>query len=348
MKYQMAYTKEAFHEIMVQTKKWTERTLPGATNPLPPDVDFMATCMNTPTLLPGKWYSKAMNTVVDGIAPGVLWMEFVYGNFDPNDPNREASLKELTDVRDAIIAASKKSLRGRIIKKSFDGPMPLSEISNNFVRRELISISEGREFANPYEKSCHITFRPLTQDFVDRYVDHVDETINNSSGLQMVHQQVLGGGVPTYQKNRDATSMGLRDCTIELIFDVFHPPSAQGRKDAMANQAQMTKLLPSFQGDTCPDYRCIWGSFGDTDIKKCWDNYYQTFENGKAEADINKYKQLIAIKNHFDAKNIFETPFTIPLEYADPPNFDEQPNRRRPREPADDEEPARALRPRLQ
>eukprot|EP00040_Diaphanoeca_grandis_P027913 m.159919 g.159919 ORF g.159919 m.159919 type:complete len:534 (+) comp31163_c0_seq1:900-2501(+) len=322
----LPYTKEAMKAIMDVTQSWTQRSQPGAKNPLPADIDFMATCMHTPSLSPGHWYSDTLDNGISYVSPAILFVEFVYGNAKGtnNDPNKDTSIKEITDAYKKILDASKTSesivasIAARFSPK-FNGPMKLSELSNAFVRRDLIPISEGREFPSPCEKSARATYRALTDTFVENYVNHVDKLVNNNNGLRMVHQQCMGGGVPS--KDLKSTSMCLREASLSMVFDVFHPPNQEGRAKALDYQEGMTSLLPYLQRDACPDTRCLWGSFGDTCIEKCWDNYYVKHGATKGtEPDVDKYKQLIAIKNKVDPTNMFKTQFTIPLEYTEPPN----------------------------
>jgi hypothetical protein len=266
------YEKSLFRRALNQVKAWTEKVF-SQDPAFPSDVD-----MNL-ALITDKFSGK----------PGVV-IELVNGNRDGrNDQGRNLQFLEEC-LKYITIGAS------GIPDLGYRGNRPLSFMSDAKVRRDFI---DGREFAEPYKKRLNCTKRPLSDPFVNAFVDLVDRVVNSGT-IKLVIQTLIGGGAYASPKvTPPLTSICHRDMVAGIVFDCFYTPN--GRQDAERFQAEMQDLINKHWGDQ--ETRMLWGSFGDTDISK--ERVRKWYYDDLTWNDLQKLKQEV------DGDDLFHTEFTV-------------------------------------
>ncbi|KAJ1323120.1 FAD-binding protein [Microdochium nivale] len=182
----------------------------------------------------------------------------------------------------------------KIVKSTVDNPQPVSEIASWWL------FEKDREYPYPYVKRTNTTKevdlskRGWSAWFAKRMTDAIDaKTLLISSQLQ-----VYGGTGSMLQKNAgNGTSYCFRDATLGGTWDVFYKASREPA-DAWQdlNDAGMEKYFST------TDRRVLWGSYGDWDMKKVWQFYY----------DEPTYTKLRDIRQKFDPHGSFTAnPFCV-------------------------------------
>jgi FAD/FMN-containing dehydrogenase len=274
-------TKEGFRAAMEHFRLWADRQSKGE---LPPGIDLFLTVVSG-----------------DLPRPAVLLVEIMCtGN---------AGLQEIKTVVDAVDAAVPFWVRWPAhLAAQVNGATPLSVIADEGVRK--IGVfglpKSGREFDLPYKKSLHITKTPFTEVFRDRFVDLVNDA-NESYGLKVVFQGVIGGGDFSANGERKTTHMQRRDALVQLVFDIFYEDGYESAAEDF--QQSMKGLLSEYSGGL--DLRMLWGSFEDKNT-----NGVQLDMSLTATQDLyydsgDEYARLQQIKKYTDPKDLFYTSFNV-------------------------------------
>ena len=267
------YSKSRYRKLMKKVQTWTEDIEDGT---LQPGIDFMMTVESSQVpFFP------------------VLIVEMVHANLGGKD--------EVVDgdkiFRPIIKAAS--TLLSFVDK----GTMPLSHLSDSFVRRPPYTTKDGREFKYPYKKRINCTANALTNNFVKKFVGMVDEVVSDTTGVKLVFQMLFGGGAYQKSERRADTSIPQRDYVYCFIFDLFYKKGHE--KTAVKLQKKMQHLVDTHFSNG-QERRVFWGTFGDTDIsnpsvrKMYYDSQFQ-------------YKRLQNLKKKVDPNDVFHTELTVQL-----------------------------------
>lgn len=326
------YSQLKFRELMNIIREWTEeigKVGSPASSWLLEDMDLMATASSSfelanlglfksppPLQEPpaeGSFIATSSLGFIDDIKsfflPKLL-LECVYGNKDgANGDSSSAAFQKFEDMFNRINAHAQSNADEG--KKFFEsGNRNLSFLSNAFVRG-LGMTADGREYQYPYEKRLNGTFVPLSQEFVNEFVNLVEDSINDDD-VKIVFQLTLGGGAHRKNIRRDLTSCSRRDITIAIVYDVFYKAGRkyspeqenQNKEKAIAYQTRMGTILDQHfpEGQSV---RQIWGSYGDVDINNVSQYYYDNHPE--------LYEKLRTIKKRFDPTDIFHTRFTVQL-----------------------------------
>lgn len=276
------YGKNMFLGAMKEIKRWTEQISEGSAD-LPADVDMCVTVVNKPGL-PGL--------------PAAILLEMVNGNQDGGDGERNRQF--LMDAQQRILS-HRRFINRQVPFSGYEGYHSLSYMSNKKVRRSGTT-EDGREFKEPYLKRVNCTKLPLSDDFVDSFVNLIDRVVKSRT-VKLVFQMFLGGGsYASPEVDPPLSSICHRDVTLGIVFDCFYVGN-RGRTDAQNFQEEMNELLEEFSGDQ--EIRMLWGSFGDTNISND--------EVRKFYYDDATWNRLQNIKQTVDPEDIFHTEFTIQL-----------------------------------
>lgn len=199
---------------------------------------------------------------------------------------------------------------------------------------ELIMPRE-REFPLPYVKRTYVTNSTTLLDdkWVDTCVDRIDRICNRKyseisnrvkpdlkdeeSALYKnckvcVQIQPFGGRKSKFVTNaNNGTSYSWRDSTVVQVLDCFHMPTPQGKELAEKWQSENDEIMNGPKSSFSKvDKRVLWGSYGDWDLAKTWQYYY---ENRK------KYEHIGNVRARADPHGTF-TPNPFAVERIELPN----------------------------
>ncbi len=278
------YEKDGFKAAMQQMQKWVGKQAQGS---LPNGVDL---------------FISVVSGDFEQTRPGALLVETM-----SRDSSGSARIKEVVTAVDSNVSLL--SFTAAELASPIKGAAPMSRIAHKGVRE--IGVfglpPSGREFDLPYKKSLHITTTQFSPNFVDRFVDLVDN-VYRSSGMKVVVQAVVGGGEFAANSQTMATHMQRRNGLAQLVFDVFYEqPGDQAA--AVQFQKRMKALLQDYSGGA--DIRMAWGTFEDADAvgdqldmrrQEVQDLYYDS---------RSEYARLKEIKNYTDPRDLFHTSFTV-------------------------------------
>jgi hypothetical protein len=180
-------------------------------------------------------------------------------------------------------------------KETPDGT-PMSIIASMWLMRS------AREFPYPYVKRTNSTksVELSKKGWSSWFTGRVNEVIKTKgNGLWVSSQlQIYGGKASMFQRNaNNGTSYSFRDATFVGTWDVFY----QETKEA-AEQWQAENDKGALTHFSKEDRRVLWGSYGDWDMKKVWQHYY----------DEDTYKKVQKIRKTYDPKGTFTAnPFCV-------------------------------------
>ncbi|RUO91804.1 FAD-binding protein [Corallococcus sp. AB018] len=272
--------RDGFRAAMGQLQRWAERQAEGT---LPLGIDL---------------FLSVVSGDFNQLRPAVLLVEVMCRD--------KAGLGEIK----AVVEAIEEGAACAPIARPINGPARLSTIADTGVRE--IGVfglpASGREFDLPYKKSLHITMKPFSDAFRDRFVDLVNATYEHD-GLKVVVQTVVGGGEFSANGQKKVTHMQRRDALVQLVFDVFYKSGHEA--DAEKLQAEMKSLLKEFSGGE--DVRMSWGTFEDANtnsqqLDMSRSQVQSLYYDSKAD-----YEWLRKIKKYTDPKDVFHTSFTVQL-----------------------------------
>jgi FAD/FMN-containing dehydrogenase len=270
------YNKIRFQELMKLVQKMSKGIKDGT---LTADIDFMMTVESSKIpFLP------------------VMLVEAVDTNFDSENTG---SIKNqiLQSIIDAASSEQANWEKSEYRKRS------LSSLSYSFVRKFPATTLDGREFEYPYKKRINCTTNALTDDFIQQFVDMVDEVLLQTTGVKLVFQMLMGGGAYQNTERRQETSIPHRDYVFCFVFDLFYRKDYEQK--AIDLQSRMQNIVDThYSGNQ--EQRVFWGSFGDTDISKdeVRKMYYDSTE---------QYARLQQLKQRIDPNDIFHTTLTVQL-----------------------------------
>ncbi|MEQ1505933.1 MAG: FAD-binding protein [Myxococcota bacterium] len=270
------YSRARYMTLMAEVQEWTRQV---AADTLLPDIDFMMT-------VESAWKP--------GLPP-LLLVELVHSDLGgPKDPDmghpRFVPIIDAAETGAGVWRAF--TIRGR---------KPLSFWSDHFVRRPPGTTADGREFRYPYKKRVNCTVSALSDAFVDGFVDLIDEVVEDTPGVHLVFQMLIGGGNFRHSRRRPETSIPQRDYVFCFVFDLFYDVGRDGAAEAL--QARMQALIDAAYNDG-RERRVFWGTFGETDItdQATRDMYYD---------DPAVYARLRALKHAIDPNDLFHTSLTV-------------------------------------
>ena len=157
-----------------------------------------------------------------------------------------------------------------------------------------------REFDYPYEKRAYFTKSSALVEkgwskwLVDR-IDQLQSEWLNGCKLS-VQIQNLGGVESRFWKNRDnGCSYSWRDSTICCVLDCFFQERSKDKAIAWQMENDKEGIGPAGKF-SLQDRRMLWGSYGDLDLDKCWNLYYDS---------RSKYDRIVKTKQRVDPTNVF-------------------------------------------
>ncbi|KAH8812733.1 putative FAD-linked oxidoreductase [Xylogone sp. PMI_703] len=176
---------------------------------------------------------------------------------------------------------------------------PMSELTGQWI------FTNVREFNHPYIKAAHFTnSKTLSADgwakWATKRIDGIVKPLKHKCFV-LAQFQCFGGKNSQFYTNRDnGTSYSWRDSTVCSVMDCFYAPGyKQTAEDwVRVNNQEGVGANGKFSKD---DRRMLWGSFGDFDLDKCWNHYYDSRE---------KYDNLRKIRRQADPDGTF-TPNTF-------------------------------------
>jgi FAD/FMN-containing dehydrogenase len=273
------YQKIRFQKLMKLVQTWSQGIKAGT---LPADIDLMMTVEST------------------GRMPffPILLVEAVSGDLAGNEGVIENEMLKSIDEA----ASFEQSTWEDLLPLEY-GNRSLSDLSDSFVRRWPATTLDGREFPYPYKKRIDCTTTALTDDFIQQFVDMVDEVLMQTEGVKLVFQMLMGGGAYQHTERRQDTSISHRDYVFCFVFDLFYRQGFEQAAIDLQNRMQIV-VDKHFSGNQ--EQRVFWGSFGDTDISKIEVRkmYYDSEE---------QYARLQQLKQKVDPNDIFHTTLTVQL-----------------------------------
>ncbi|KAL8702646.1 MAG: hypothetical protein Q9201_004193 [Fulgogasparrea decipioides] len=176
---------------------------------------------------------------------------------------------------------------------------PMSELTGEWIFRNT------REFEHPYVKRTYTTNSTTLgkdgwTDWVAKRIDAVVTPEHNRCWLA-AQLQCFGGKHSKFRTNADnGTSYSWRDSTLVATLDCFHEDSTKTRAEDWEKVNDEEGIGPNGLFSK-RDRRMLWGSYGEYDLDKVWDTYYE---------DRAKYERLGRIRQRADPDGIF-TPNTF-------------------------------------
>ncbi|KAH7311216.1 hypothetical protein B0I35DRAFT_437713 [Stachybotrys elegans] len=182
----------------------------------------------------------------------------------------------------------------KIVKSTLKHPQPMSEIASWWL------FKKKREFPYPYVKRTNTTkeLDLSKREWSAWFAERMTEAINTKTLYVSSQLQLYGGTGSMFQKNAgNGTSYCFRDATLGGTWDVFYKGSRKPADDWQdLNDAGMQKHFSP------ADRRVLWGSYGEWDMKKVWQFYY----------DEPTYTKLRGIRRKFDPHGLFTAnPFCV-------------------------------------
>ena len=179
---------------------------------------------------------------------------------------------------------------------------PMSQMTGEWL------FDRHREFDNPYVKRTYMTNSTtlVTDRWVDQVADRIQQVMVPSFShfdlwencYLSVQIQCFGGKYSKYYTDRNnGTSYSWRDSTVCQVLDCFHTEGDKGKGLAEGWQDANDKLMC---GEKSPyskqDKRVLWGSYGDWNMDKTWQFYY---ENKAKYEKIGRQRYLADPKGTF-------------------------------------------------
>lgn len=186
---------------------------------------------------------------------------------------------------------------------------PLIPFINSVKMKEMSKLTRDwifmnvREFDFPYVKRTYFTnSKTLVKDgWVDWVTGRIDDILKSKNNCYLsVQIQNFGGENSEFYNNRNnGTSFSWRDSTIVCVLDCFYDQKkSKGEAKKIAEDWQETNdkegigLNGKFSKE---DRRLLWGSYGDFDLDKTKEYYY----------DDETYEKLCTIKKKVDPDGVF-------------------------------------------
>ncbi len=271
------YEFNRYRSLMKEVQAWTKQVVAGT---LRTGIDFTMTVESSSAFF----------------LPPLLLVELVNSNLAGEPVDGGQPFQSIIQIADANAGFPWGIL-------TTEGRQPLSTLADSFVRRPPSTTWDGREFKYPYKKRVNCTMSALTDKFVDQFVGLVEEVVNDTDGVYLVFQMMIGGGNYKNSARRLSTSIPQREFVFSFVFDLFYD---DGFEQTAEDLQQRMQLLVDIEFSPGQEKRLFWGSFGDTDMTKqsVIDLYYDNHNN---------YTRLKALKARIDPRDTFHTQFTVQL-----------------------------------
>ena len=178
---------------------------------------------------------------------------------------------------------------------------PMSELTGEWIFRNV------REFDHPYVKRTYSTnSTTLGKDgWADWVVNRIDAIVKPEANHCWLSAQLqcFGGKNSKFTTNAgNGTAYSWRDSTIVATLDCFHEPSTKTRAEDWEKVNDEEGVGPNgiFSKQ---DRRVLWGSYGEYDLDKVWNCYYE---------DREKYERLGRARQAADPDGVFTpNPFCV-------------------------------------
>jgi len=188
-------------------------------------------------------------------------------------------------------------------EQCFNWPVPLSTAYTS-----IWTYYFDREYNFPYLKVAQTSDANIEADFVDAYVEKVDEIMDSTNGVFFVSELASVHGLKKFDPDNELTSISRRGAMFCLLTDLFYAEPLNADAKSIATEWLATswgEWLANGLFNDGVDERMTWATnAGSVDIETVWPFYY--------EADL--YRRLKRIKRRVDPDNVFQTPFTIPID----------------------------------
>ena len=181
-----------------------------------------------------------------------------------------------------------------------DKVLPMSKLTAQWIFRNI------REFELPYIKSTHVTnSTTLVKDnwpqWLTRRIDSLVRPDFNGCYISAQIQN-FGGKHSKFTTNaNNGTAYSWRDSTICCTLDSFYDGEDARKTSSLWHMRNEEEGLGPKGIFSKQDRRVLWGSFGEFDLDKVWNTYFETKE---------KYDRLRAARKKADPDGIF-TPNTF-------------------------------------
>ncbi|KAI1817976.1 hypothetical protein GGS20DRAFT_530424 [Poronia punctata] len=177
---------------------------------------------------------------------------------------------------------------------------PMSELCGDWLFRNV------REFEKPYVKRTYCTNSTTLSkdgwaDWATKRIDSIVTPEHNRCWLS-AQLQVMGGKHSMFRRNAGNGTFSWRDTTICYTMDCFHDPETKARAEDWQKVNDEESIGPNGIFSK-KDRRLMWGSYGDWDLDKMWDRYFD---------DRATYDKLRRIRKEADPDGIFTAnPFCV-------------------------------------
>eukprot|EP01084_Bolivina_argentea_P183245 316242_1 len=177
------------------------------------------------------------------------------------------------------------------------------------------NLERERPFPFPYMNQGRFSDVNLAENFIDLYVDALDEIfLDATNGIVFVSQLVSygGSGSAVIQNDPDNIFTGLphRDSLLTIQDALFYIESINANSREISSEWLKTtwnEILDTGAFNNGIDARMAWSTFGNVNINDVWSLYYTQEE----------YDQLQQVKANVDEINLFQNPFSIPVGIDD-------------------------------
>ncbi|KAI1267106.1 hypothetical protein F5Y18DRAFT_424945 [Xylariaceae sp. FL1019] len=220
--------------------------------------------------------------------------EWILGNNDVNEKRYVPNHSVLPSAAPVPSAAPERFMLTYIV-------VTMSELTGDWIFRNV------REFEKPYVKRTYTTnSRTLGQDgWAQWAVNRIDAVVRPDFNRCWLSAQLqcFGGKNSMFTRNADnGTSYSWRDTSIGCTMDCFHDPETKVRAEDWQKVNDEEAIGPNGVFSK-KDRRVLWGSYGDWNLDKVWDCYYD---------NRAKYERLQNIRKAADPYGTFTpNPFCV-------------------------------------
>jgi hypothetical protein len=215
--------------------------------------------------------------------PNTILVYAQYVPFGKDDPSQDFIDKWFASIKDGYLFTLG-------VQK-----LPMSKITGKWL------FTNVREFDHPYIKRCYNTnSRNLAKNgWTDWIVDRLDgmlEAKDSKCYISSQMQCVGGTNSMLYQNRENGTAFSWRDTSFGLTLDCFYDgdaAKATATKFQEGNDAAMVGASSKFGAQ---DKRLMWASYGDIDLNKVWQTYFDSEE---------KYERIGKARGLADPEGVF-------------------------------------------
>lgn len=182
----------------------------------------------------------------------------------------------------------------------------MSLLIDEAISRSPATSKDGRELDLPYQKRLHCSSNPLSEKFVEKFCDQMDEIVRGGfwSDINLIAQVGVLGGKHADPDAAALSAIEHRDAVVGFTFDIFHSPNQKARVRAKELQEKIAGWVGEHFNDK-QERRILWGTFDSTSLadETVRKAYYPNDE---------RFERLVKVKQKVDSEDIFRNEFTIP------------------------------------